>query len=221
MPLRKAKVASSPIVTPPSTSDPLFSSVGLLCPFRESFVDRSTYARSLSSQGVSMSADTAKFGSQSAKFGSQTFLSFGNGGDLTLAADFLIEAWVFQTARPTEFSPILECLNGTGYSFGLRNGRVNFYDYSMDHTGNTVIPLNEWHHIAAWRRNGILSFWIDGVPDFARENTRNITASGNFRIGSNSWSFVPTFWFTGYLQDLRLTKASRSPILPTQPFPTS
>lgn len=219
MPLHKARKSPLPLPVSPST-DPLFSSVGLLLPFQSDFNDRSVNARALTSQGVTLSSNAAKFGSQSAKFGSSSYLSFQSAPDLGLSSDFLIETWVYQSARPAEFAPILECLNGTGYSFALRNGKVNFYDFTADFTGNTVISLNEWHHIAAWRRNGILSLWIDGVPDFATTNTRNITTSGNYRIGSNSWSQIPTFWLDGYLQDLRLTKAARSPILPTQAFPT-
>jgi len=218
MPLHKARMLSIPVVVP--TNDSLFSSVGLLLPLREDFNDRSTYARSLTSQGVTLSSNAAKFGSQSARFQNSSFLSFQNASNLGLSGDFCLEAWVYQTARPTEFSPCLECLNGTGYSFGLRNGKVNFYDGATDNTAITTIGLNEWHHIAVWRKNNALILWLDGIPDFAATNTRNITSSGNYRIGSNSWSVVPTFWLDGYIQDLRLTLAARFPILPNQPFPT-
>lgn len=208
------------------TPDPLFSSLGLLLPLRADFNDRSLSGRLLTSQGAVLSADTAKFGTQSAKFGSGTYLSFDGASNLNLPSDFLLEAWVYQTARPTEFAPILECLGrtsqGTGYSFGLRNGKVNFFDFVTDHTGNTAIPLNAWTHIAVWKCNSILSLWLNGVPDFATTNARNITAvSGNFRVGVNSWQEVPTFFLTGYVQDVRLTKAFRAPILPNNPFPIS
>lgn len=209
------------VLTNVPANDPLFSSVGLLVPFQTDFNDRSINARSLSSQGVIMSASAAKFGSQSAKFGSSSFLAFQGANNLGLSGDFCIEVWVHQSARPTEFSPCLECLNGTGYSFGLRNGKVNFYDGATDHTANTTIELNEWHYIAVWRKNAVLILWLDGVPDYAVSNSRNITTSGNYRVGSNSWSVIPTFWLDGYLQDLRLTLAPRLPILPTQSFPTS
>ena len=218
MPLRKAKLQA---IIFPNAADPLFSSVGLLCPFKQDFNDHSGAARNLTSDGATLSTSQSKFGSQSLQLTTKSFLAFRGAIDLNLSADFLIESWVYQTDRPTEFAPILECLNGTGYSFALRNGRVNFYDYQTDHTGNAAIALNEWHHIAVWRRSNILSLWIDGVPDAVFNNSRNITTSGNYRIGSNSWSVVPNFWFTGFIQDLRLTKISRPPILPTQPFPTN
>lgn len=215
MPLHKAQTL------PVATTDPLFSSVVFLAPLREDFNDRSQSGRSLSSQGVSLSTNTSKFGNQSARFSNSSYLAFQGATDLGFSGDFCIEVWVYQVARPTEFSPCLECLNGTGYSFGLRNGKVNFYDGATDHTANTTISLNEWHHIAVWRKNNVLILWLDGVPDFAVSNSRNITTSGNYRIGSNSWSFIPTFWLDGYIQYLRLTLAPRLPLLPTQPFPTS
>ena len=209
------------------TPDPLFSSVGLLMPLRGDFIDRSQNGLSIVNHGVIQSADTAKFGTQSAKFESGSYLSFDGAASLNLPGDFLIEAWVYQVSRPTEFAPILECLpgasqGGTGYSFGLRNGKINFYDFVTDHTGNTAIPLGTWTHVAVWKCNSILSLWINGVPDFATTNARNITTTlGNFRLGVNSWQEIPTFRLNGYLQDVRLTKAFRAPILPNNPMSTS
>jgi hypothetical protein len=198
--------------------------VGLLLPLREDFNDRSLNARSLSSQGVVMSTNTAKFGSQSAKFGSRSYLSF-QGADLALGAEFLLETWVMQTARPCEYAPIFETLNNAptyqGYSWDLQNGHLHFFDGNLRHNGTTVMPLNEWTFIQVMRRNSILSMWINGFPDYVGASTNIPSITGDFRIGSNNWSVTPVFWLDGYLQDLRLTKASRSPILPTQPFPTN
>ncbi len=222
MPIHKARKA--PPIVPLPTNDPLFSSVGLLVPLRADFNDRSVNARSLSSSGVVMSASAAKFGSQSAKFGSRSYLSF-QGADLALGAEFLLETWVMQTARPCEYAPLFETLNNAptyqGYSWDLQNGHLHFFDGRDRHNGTTVIPLNEWVFIQVLRKNSILSMWINGFPDYAGISINIPSITGDFRIGSNNWSVEPYFWLDGYLQDLRLTKAARSPILPTQPFPTS
>ena len=83
-------------------------------------------------------------------------------------------------------------INGDGSNFIRLDGSGNQWklgfnsETGANHIGNTILPINEWSHVAVIRENGILSFYLNGQLDGSfNEPNNNINFSKiGFRDGS-------------------------------------
>ena len=179
-------------------------------------------------------------------FGNSTgVLAFDGNGDFLSAVaspsfafstgDFTVEAWVYPTAYPRTYHTISATrgIIGTanGWSWNVQNNGTmivysNVFTYQGTVTG--AVPLNAWTHVAFVRSSGNIQIYAGGSAN----KTGSIANLANFTIESlwvGTTGGVATGSggggdpFTGYINDLRITKgvarytANFTP--PTAPFP--
>lgn len=122
-------------------------------------------------------------------------------------------AWVYPTAYPSELSSILS--NDTNYEFHLDSGgRLYWWWGSSSFTSATVVPLNQWSHIAITfnsaagvRRQRI---YINGVLDANTNNWQGTLQANNcnFYIGGDvatgSCDLISGRNFRGRIDEVKL-----------------
>ena len=168
----------------------------------------------------------------------------GNGDFLSAVAspsfafstgDFTVEAWVYPTAYPNTYHTISATrgIIGTanGWSWNVQNnGTMIVYSNGFTYQGTVTgaVPLNAWTHVAFVRSSGNIQIYAGGSANKTGSiaNLANFTieslwvgTTGGIATGSGSGGDP----FTGYINDLRITKgvarytANFTP--PTAPFP--
>lgn len=220
--------AASSAVTPSAATDPFFSSVALLLHMDGSgntFTDSSAYGRAVTANGdVTQSTAQSKFGGKAAYFdGSGDYLTFGS-ADLSLGSgDFAIEMWVYPTQTQTAFLADWRLSGNTGGpSLYMVNGQLNFYDGGpLNLAASQSLSPNQWTHVAVSRSSGVVRIYQGGTLVGTQTMATNMVGSGNFVIG---WAGGSNPYFTGYIDDFRLTRGSdrgygSTITVPTAPFP--
>lgn len=187
--------------------DTNFSSVKLLLPFDGSgatFTDSSSNAFAVTANGnVTQSATQSKWGGKSAYFdGSGDYLTFGS-ADISLGAgDFTVEMWIYPTATQTAFLCDWRGAGNNNPSLYIANSKLNFFNGgSLNVADATAISSNTWTHIAVTRSGSTVRIYRDGNSVGSLTDSGTYGGSGGLRVG-----FHDNVYFTGYLDDLRITK---------------
>ena len=125
--------------------------------------------------------------------------------------DFTWEMWIYHTV----YEPAYLLEFGTGGNLGIHHasaqGHLTYYT-STTGTGSTLfttgfgsMSVNAWYHIAAVRDNGTTYLYTNGVLQTSASDTTDYGSSAlRCRIGAYGQN--GTFEWTGYIQDLRITK---------------
>lgn len=132
------------------------------------------------------------------------------------SGDFTVEAWINPTAFVADAGSIVAGLGATNgdWMFALRNstqlgwGR-NIIAWDLNTSGFTF-STNTWYHVAACRANGVLRLFVNGTEyaSLTTSQTYNI-ANSYLAVGARqltSGSYSAGQWFSGYIDDLRITK---------------
>jgi hypothetical protein len=229
--------SSASSFTPVGAADPLFSNVALLLRMDgngSTFVDSSATQKAITAVGAAtQSSAQSKWGGKSlALNGSDANLSLSSAG-LTLAEDFVVEAWLYLSSVST-YAPILETRSSGGYSDfvcgvynvngSLRADLVTAGGLQSRLTGSsTTVPLNSWAHVAFVRSNGMLSVYVNGTRDATQYAYHNalIPQSSTMLIGRT----VDGVFTNGFIDDLRITIGNdrgytgSTITVPTEAFP--
>jgi hypothetical protein len=169
----------------------------------------------------------AKVLSSNKKFGTGSIFFDGTGDYLTIPASsaidfsgaYTIEFWMYPTAYPANsFARILmHNVNNTPSSLSFAFTSTGLIDSGLGYTAtgiqsSTAVPLNTWTHVAfsITGTNGTARLFLNGalsatVTGFSSE-TQNVNP---LYIGVDpSLSSLPQYfsYYTGYLDDLRITK---------------
>jgi hypothetical protein len=210
--------------------DPDFSSVSLLLHFdgivgATTFTDSSSNAHAITRFGnASLSVTQAKFNLAGYFDGSDDRLSVADDGDFDFGTgDFTVEAWIYKQASNVDQFIVSSSGNG-GMFFGFDNtdnlgiGRTGT---AWDHTVTHGIASNTWAHVAVCRSGSSLRFFVDGV-----QKGSTFTNSTSYDLSTTSLTIASqggAFYFTGYLDELRVTKGvaryTAGFTAPTAPFP--
>jgi len=222
-------------------TDPYFSNVSLLLHMdgtagSQIFTDSSSNNFPLSVFGQTQVNTSIKmFGSGSALFdGSGDYLRVNSSLAFALGSNFTIESWVYPTIMsPNDLTTIVDLRDsgtqhGTAVFLESSTGKVFFYDGPANNVllTNSTIPLNTWTHIAAVRNGTTWQVYINGVLDSATyTSSSNLDAARACFIGTAADGPGNTRNFTGYIDDLRITKGitryTSNFTPPTQAFPNS
>jgi hypothetical protein len=165
---------------------------------------------------VRLSTTQKKHGTASGFFdGSGDYLRTSS-ADFSLPSDFTVELWAYIQTMPTSDSwpgswynhSVLVTLGspGAGDGWGLLLGATTLIFQSNDSQVISVahnLNINSWHHLAITRTGNIFRLFIDGVL------LKSVTTSAT--LGSGSGLFIggetgEGAWFSGYLDDIRITK---------------
>jgi len=178
-------------------------------------VDRSANAYSLTVVGTPKTITFSPFATNSnisAYFnGTTDFINVQAQAALSLGTgDFTIEVWVYPTAVPSSYAPVIEARAGTGVTpwlIGMRPSagvlKTEFYD-GTPRTAATTIQLNVWTHLAWSRTNSILRIFVNGQIDYTLfNNTTNLAAQTTNQWIGKLWDGANTL-FQGFMSNLRV-----------------
>ena len=202
------------------SADPYFNYTTLLLPGNgtngaqnNTFVDSSTNALTITRNGNSTQGSASPYsqtGWGNYFNGTTDYLTVNAQTALSLGtSDFTVEAWVYPTAVPGTYWPVIDCRSAataSPWAFGMRpisgSLKIEFYD-GIQIDGVTAIPLNQWTHIAFSRSGTTLRGYVNGVLDITTSNSTNMAASGTTqRIAA----LVDPFYGSGYISNFRVTK---------------
>ena len=185
------------------------------------FTDLSSSPHTIITNGdTEVSTSVHKFGGGSIKFdgtgdyltGQTTSTDFAFGPD-----DFTIESWVYFTGFDVFGNSIVDTRQSNG-NVGILleasaaiSGQYYFraYNPTSSHfiTSSQALSTNTWYHVALVRNGNNYQIFVDGVSTASVSNSVSLTgedltigASYDYRNNSG------TAQFTGYLDDLRITK---------------
>jgi P pilus assembly chaperone PapD len=222
-----------------SVNDPYFKNVVALLPLTAAtgsppILD--VIGGAWTAQNASLSGAQAKMGTGSLAFSST---SRGVGPTYPLSGDFTIEEWVYPTVNGSNVPLICEWKQVVGngnWCIYLSNGVVGYtfgpYSEGSPLVSGGSVPVNAWSHVAVTRQGATFRLFVNGsqvsTASFAAAGrTQNITTTlGNYYASNGAFPAVSATNFTGYMQQIRITKdvarytgnfvPSRAP-LPTHP----
>jgi len=201
--------------------DPYFSNVSLLLKMDGSnnsttFIDNSSNNLAITANGdARISIAQSKFGGTSGFFdGTGDYLTLSNTTLTDLPADFTIELWF----NANSFSTALTLVGKWGSSqrawlFGINNSTTiqfatgNSGSISGIHTRTTPVTMspNTWYHIAVSRSLGTIRIFLNGIQcgaDISDSGNNTSTQTTGIAVNPDGFSFP----FSGYIDDLRITK---------------
>lgn len=174
-----------------------------------------------------VSTSVKKYGTGSMAFdGSGDYLTIPNSVNLTFGTgDFTVEAWVNLNVLGSDRSVIdfRSSTNSFGALYISGSGNViAFYDGSVTASG-TSLTAGSWNHVAWVRVGTTLYGYLNGVQQWSRTLSTNITTIGSPKVGADYNGSLSQM--NGYIDDLRITKgyarytANFTP--PTAAFPNN
>ena len=213
--------ASSTVPTAPLTA---IANTQLLLSYTNGGITDATAKNDLETVGnAQISTTQSKFGGSSMAFdGSGDYLSLPATATNTLSAyagDFTIEMWLYPTAvgqanntqifmqgSPAGFSPIVIVQTSGTYSLALYSS-ANGSSWGLA-SGASIgtATANAWNHIAVCRYGTNVYCFLNGVLQSTTSfsTTALMTTTSNLSIGSSN-GYASTY-FTGYIDDFRITK---------------
>jgi hypothetical protein len=217
--------------------DPLWSSVKALLHFDGSngsttFTDSKglhTWSRS----GDAIISTAQAQWNQSGYFdGAGDYISSDSHADFALgASDFSIEFWYRPNSSSVTQNIIANGMSWGANCFGFTDKHVGvptkftFWSYNLNTstavlTSTSVVTTGTWYFIQLVRNGANLYLYING----SQEATANISTSNIDSAASRAMIIggdAVGSYCNAYIDDFRFTRAVRSAVLPTAPFPNS
>jgi len=148
---------------------------------------------------------TKKFGNGSASFnGSTDYLVISETSDLGFGVgDFTVECWINTASSSSALLDFRKNPEMPHLYFYLVNGHASMWNGMADCEGSIAVNTSAWVHLVWCRYHGVLSQYVDGVLDASIPSTLNLGTERSLVIGA---TYAGSFFYTGYLDDLRVTK---------------
>lgn len=232
-------VYTAPFI-PPTTPPTAITNTQLLLNTNNAGIFDNTTVTDLETSGsAQISTSVVKYGTGSISFnGTNSYLTLSNNSSTNMTfgtGDFTIEAWIYPTSftGQTNVNMIIDfrplSTNGAYVCFylALTTGYpILTVSNSNVITGTTAPTLNAWNHIALTRSGTSTRVFINGnqTGSTYTDSTNYLGSVGRPIIGATGF-FAPADYFTGYMDEIRITKgvarytANFTP--PTSPFPNT
>lgn len=146
--------------------------------------------------------------------GTGDYLTVASNSAFTLGSsgDFTIECWVYLTASPSNYAPLLTTWTNSTNSYANRwaityygNRLAWFTDAGNIGVTDSVAPtLNEWTHIAAVRSGSTITLYKNGVSLGTQTTAQAYTTDGAVSIGF----ITGVTAITGYITSARMVKGT-------------
>jgi hypothetical protein len=146
--------------------------------------------------------------------GTGDYLTVASNSAFTLGSsgDFTVECWVYLTASPSNYAPLLTTWSNASNSYVNRwaityyNNRLIWYtDAGNIGVTDSVAPtLNEWTHVAAVRSGSTITFYKNGVSLGTQTTAQAYTTDGAVSIGFVAGGAT----ITGYITNARIIKGT-------------
>jgi len=115
---------------------------------------------------------------------------------ITTGTTFTYSSWIYPKTTMAGYGNMFAQNSTAGIWF--KSSKVDFF-YTTDHTNNTTITLNRWHHVVVDSNAGAVTYYLDGVAD----GTSAAAASFNGNaIGADNTTRGESF--VGNMDDVRL-----------------
>lgn len=159
-----------------------------------------------------ISTTQSKWGGSSMYFdGTGDYLTIRNNNLLQFGTgDFTFEAWIYPTNLQASKAAGEACVIDTGSSgflISLWNNNVHLASYGVADLGDfssTGIANNTWAHLVITRSGTSVRCFVNGTQAGSTATlSTNFSSSGSTYIGSFNNA---TSYYTGYIDDLRITK---------------
>ncbi|MFD2914797.1 LamG-like jellyroll fold domain-containing protein [Psychroserpens luteus] len=130
------------------------------------------------------------------------------------ASGFTISAWTKRENTNCSIISKRDESYSQGYDFKiLNNNRLELSwknGNTQTITGNTEIPDNEWHHVAAIYDGTTVKLYIDGVEDASGNRTPPTNNSESFFIAA-AGNITPQNHFKGHIDEVRIWETALTP----------
>jgi hypothetical protein len=217
--------------TPPTAPLTAITNTSLLTNFTNAGIFDSTAKNVLETVGsAQVSTTQAKWGTTSIAFNGTTdylkpyYPAPANGTNFSFGTgDFTIEWWMYPTSTPA--SGMIMDGRGSGASGDMWlinwvSGVINWY-VGGNLITSSAVSTNVWTHVAICRSGTSTKMFLNGT-----QTGSTYTDTKNYTVG-NGWptigaSYNAVDFYTGYLDDLRITKYARyvsNFSVPTAAFP--
>jgi len=141
--------------------------------------------------------------------GQDDFLSVSDSSDLDITGDIAIEAWTFANSFVNNPDIVTKGDFSEAYSLWYRTtGEVSFAidsDVNGALVSNSVLSLNNWHHVVVLREGNTRRIYIDGQLDSSDTYSSAITTNNNPLFISTS-----AFGFSGRIDEVAVYNRSLS-----------
>ncbi len=142
-------------------------------------------------------------------FGGSARVTVPDANELDLTAAMTLEAWVYPTAVPTDWSTVILKENSPSLAYALYAGTPanrpeGYVNNGADRgtTGTAALPQNTWTHLATTYDGATLRLYVNGTQVASQAVTGAIrTSSGVLSIGGNG---VWGEYFSGRLDEVRI-----------------
>ena len=186
-----------------------------------------------------ISTTQSKFGGSSIYFdGTNSKAVMSSSVNMYMTGDFTIECWVYWTGTAAYYQNFV----GSNNTFTSNASFFRVWGTASPNNANKIgignpthdaassvfstnnLPTNQWVHVAATRSSGIIRVFINGNLEKTGSSDTSVYdfGQGGTCVGDSPWDGAQG-WFSGYIDDLRITKgyarytAAFTP--PTGPFP--
>lgn len=183
-----------------------------------SIIDNNSLPKSISVFGnAQISTTQSKYGGSSVYFGGTGYLTIPDSNDFAFGSgDFTLEGWLFVPTNITSTQVICGQWNAGGslsWNLHLSTNNHMGMETSTDGgyvgaryitTGNNAVPISTWFHFSLVRSINTYTIYINGV------SVATLTIAGSLFDTTLpltiSGSTEHNYLFTGYMDDLRITK---------------
>jgi len=151
------------------------------------------------------------------QFDGTTYATIPYFSSLDLGGNYTLEAWINQTARATYMRVIDKSPTGSPFlQYSLISDATLGADLCGDggprrFHGSAGIALNEWHHVGLTYNNGVIIYYIDGLP-VDTSATGIVTGCAfptTLNIGRRK--MFDEFYFVGIIDEVRVWNLVRTP----------
>jgi hypothetical protein len=203
--------------------DPLYNNTSIILHFNGSngsttFTDNSISPKTVTAFGnAQLSTAQSMFSSSASGLfdGAGDYLTLGNLG--LINTDFTVECNIrLSNINKTQ---ILCCTYNSGttqvnsFAFYINStNKILFYTVAGSAEGTTSLAANTWYHVVAVYRHstGKVDLYLNGVLDGTLSSGAVVSAGTTVWVGGSPGdSNLGTNWLDGYMDELRITKATR------------
>ena len=200
--------------TPPTAPLTAVTNTALLLGMSNGAIYDNTMLNNLETvASAQISTSVFKYGTGSVRTGSGNYLYTPIKSQFQFAAgDFTVETWAY-VVNNVATACLLDC-NQAGSNFGwfleYSNTRGLLFYMGTGTSGSdvryaTTPALTTWTHLAVSRQSGTLRLFIDGVLVASGSLPNSSVATLPLLVGAAN-SYTTTYYFDGYLDDIRITK---------------
>lgn len=204
--------------TPPTQPLTNVPGTSLLTCQSSAFIDNSTNRSTITALGNSQPSMVNPFGSVFTKSTGYTAAEYsgsmyfdGTGDYLNgtipavITGDLTYEAWVYITDRSVARLVLTTRSGNTsdGFQVLVDSGgevRLGYSGSNFINSNINTVTTNQWYHIAATRKSGTITLWVNGVSKGTATNATSFTSTV-YRVGYSAENTAPML---GYISDVRM-----------------